>query len=110
MRDEKEHCAAHPAVYHASGKIQSTPLRSGGIVARLYSGDGRSRKLFTRIVYGMGIAAALLAMVAGLVCLIMFSSLLHAKQIDRHYGYFSSASPAFLQLLPEPPPGMIIPR
>jgi hypothetical protein len=56
-----------------------------------------------------GIVAGLLAMVAGLVCL-MFSSLLHAKQIDRHYGYFSSASPAFLQLLPEPPPGMIIPR
>ena len=52
--DEEEHFAADPAVYHASGKIQSAPLRSGGIVARLYSGNGRSRKLFARIVYGMG--------------------------------------------------------
>ena len=59
---------------------------------------------------GWGIAAGISALVAGVVCLITFSSLLHAKRIDRQYGYFYSASPAFLQLLPQPPPGLFIPR
>jgi len=97
-------CSAHLEKYRAL-RFASAVLLLGCIPEMIVAGN-YSPELYM----GWGIAAGLLAMVAGLACLIMFSSLLHAKRIDRHYGYFSSASPAFLQLLSEPPPGMIIPR
>lgn len=59
---------------------------------------------------GYGIAAGVLALIAGLVCLIMFGAILRPTFIDRNYGYFSNASPAFLQYLPPTPPGMMFPR
>ena len=59
---------------------------------------------------GYGIAAGLLALVAGLTCLILFGALLRPTYIDQNYGYFANASPEFLGTLPRTPPGMILPR
>ncbi len=97
-------CAGHLEKYRAL-RLASAVLLLGCIPEMVGAGNYLPEQYM-----GWGIAAGFLALVAGLVCLILFSSLLHAKRIDRHYGYFSSASPAFLQLLPQPPPGMIIPR
>jgi hypothetical protein len=97
-------CSGHLEKYKAL-RLASAVLLLGCIPEMVVAGN-----YLPEPYMGWGIAAGLLAMVAGLVCLIMFSSLLQAKRIDRHYGYFSSASPAFLQWLPSPPPGMIIPR
>jgi len=59
---------------------------------------------------GYGIAAGALALIAGLVCLIMFGAVLRPTFIDQNFGYFANASPAFLHFLPPTPPGMMLPR
>jgi len=59
---------------------------------------------------GFGIGAGILALLAGLVCLIMFGAVLRPTFIDQNYGYFANASPAFLQFLPPTPAGMMFPR
>ena len=59
---------------------------------------------------GYGIAAGLLALVAGLICLILVSGLLRPTYIDQNYGYFANASREFLSVLPPTPPGMLLPR
>ena len=51
---EEEYFAADPAVFRASGKIQSAPLRVGGIAARLHSGNDRGWELLAGTLYGMG--------------------------------------------------------
>jgi len=97
-------CARHLEKYRAL-RLASVVLLLGCIPEMVVAGNYLPEQYM-----GWGIAAGLSAMIAGLVCLIIFSSVLHAKRVDRDYGYFFSASPAFLQLLPQPPPGMIIPR
>jgi hypothetical protein len=57
-----------------------------------------------------GIGAGILALIAGLVCLIMYGAVLRPTFIDQDYGYFANASPAFLQFLPSTPPVMMLPR
>jgi len=59
---------------------------------------------------GYGITAGLLALVAGLTCLIMFGALLRPTYIDQNYGCFANASPEFLSVLPPTPPGMMLLR
>jgi len=59
---------------------------------------------------GYGYAAGFLALLAGLVCLILFGALLRPTRIDEYYGYFANAGPDFLKLLPATPPGMMLPR
>ncbi len=59
---------------------------------------------------GYGIAAGFAALIAGLVCLIMFGALLRPTRIDEYYGYFANAGPDFLRMLPPTPPGMMLPR
>jgi hypothetical protein len=97
-------CAGHLEKYRAL-RFAAAVLLLGCIPEMIVAGNYLPEQYM-----GWGIAAGLSAMVAGVVCLILFSSLLHAKRIDGHYGYFSSASPAFLQRLPQSPPGMIIPQ
>ena len=97
-------CDGHLEKYRAL-RLAAVVLLLGCIPEMILAG-----KYLPEQYVGWGIAASISALVAGLACLITFSSLLHAKRIDRQYGYFYSASPAFLQLLPQPPPGLIIPR
>jgi hypothetical protein len=97
-------CARHLEKYRAL-RLASVVLLLGCIPEMVVAGNYLPEQYMV-----WGIAAGLSAMIAGLLCLIIFGSVLRAKRIDRDYGYFFSASPAFLQLLPQPPPGMIIPR
>lgn len=57
-----------------------------------------------------GIVAGFCALLAGLVCLILFNGLLSVNRIDSSFGYFANASEAFLVHLPPPPPGIMLPR
>lgn len=59
---------------------------------------------------GYGYGAGILALLAGLVCLIMFGRVLRPTFIDQNYGYLANASPTFLQFLPPTAPGMMRPR
>ena len=49
------------------------------------------------------------ALISGLVCLVS-SAVLRLNLIDQYYGYFSRAHHTFLNQLPPPPPGMMLPR
>jgi hypothetical protein len=59
---------------------------------------------------GYGYGAGILALLAGLLCLIMFGTVLRPTFIDQNYCYFANASHAFLQFLPSTPSGMMCPR
>ncbi|HVO57779.1 MAG TPA: hypothetical protein VMT51_08805 [Dongiaceae bacterium] len=54
-----------------------------------------------------GFVAGGLAVVAGLTCYILWSSILRAHEINAKYANFSGADPAFLQYLPPTTPGVV---
>ena len=58
---------------------------------------------------GMGIFGGFMALLAGLICLIIYGGVLRPKYIDSYLGYFRNANPGFLSLLPPRPPN-IFPR
>jgi len=58
---------------------------------------------------GMGMFAGFMALLAGLICLIIYGAVLRPKYIDENFGYFRNANPGFLSLLP-PRPSNILPR
>jgi hypothetical protein len=97
-------CARHLEKYK-SLRLAAAILLLGCIPEMIVAGN-----YLPESYLGYGIAAGLLALVAGLTCLIMFGALLRPTYIDQNYGYFANASPEFLSTLPRTPPGMILPR
>lgn len=86
-------------------RIAAAILLLGGIPEMIFAGT-----YLPEAHMGYGYSAGILALLAGLVCLIMFGTVLQPTFIDQTYGYFANASPAFLQFLPSTPPGMMRPR
>jgi hypothetical protein len=52
---------------------------------------------------GVAISAGLIALLAGSICLAVYSSLLQPTRIDDNTGYYSNVCPTFLRLLPPLP-------
>jgi len=97
-------CARHLEKYK-SLRLAAAILLLGCIPEMIVAGN-----YLPESYMGYGIAAGLLALVAGLTCLILFGALLRPTYIDQNYGYFANASPEFLSTLPPTPPGMILPH
>ena len=97
-------CARHLEKYK-SLRLAAAILLLGCIPEMIVAGN-----YLPESYMGYGIAAGLLALVAGLTCLILFGALLRPNYIDQNYGYFANASPEFLSTLPPTPPGMILPH
>jgi len=97
-------CAKHLEKYRML-RIAAPVLLLGSIAEMIAAGTALPDRYI-----GFGIAAGLCALVAGLVCLILFSGVLGINQIDDYYGYFANADPGFLRQLPPPPAGMMLPR
>jgi hypothetical protein len=96
-------CSAHLEKYKML-KIAAIVLLLGSIPEMILAGS-----LLPENYMGWGIAAGFMALIAGLVCWILFNGVLRINRIDEHYGYFSKASDGFLAHLPPPPPGMTLP-
>lgn len=58
---------------------------------------------------GLGIFGGFMALLAGLICLVIYGAVLRAKYIDDYFGYFRNVNPAFLSVLPPRPPN-VLPR
>jgi hypothetical protein len=97
-------CSRHLEKYK-SLRLAAVVLLLGGIPEMIIAGT-----YLPESSMGYGIGAGVLALIAGLVCLIMFGAVLRPTHIDQHFGFFANASPALLQRLPPPPPGLIRPR
>jgi hypothetical protein len=87
-------------------------LRSAGAVLTLGSIPEMiiAGSYFSGDYMAYGITAGVLALLAGLVCLLMYGAMLRPTYIGEHHAFFAHANPAFLQMLPPPPPGLILPR
>lgn len=97
-------CARHLEKYK-SLRIAAAILLLGCIPEMIFAGT-----YLPEAYMGYGYSAGILALLAGLVCLIMSGTVLRPTFIDQNYGYFANASPSFLQFLPSAPPGMMRPR
>jgi len=97
-------CARHLEKYRAL-KFAYAVLLLGCIPEMILAGT-----LLPEAYVPYGIAAGLSALVAGMVCLVMFNGILRAKRIDESYGYFTNASGDFLSHLPAPPAGVMLAR
>jgi hypothetical protein len=97
-------CAQHFEKYRTF-RLAAAILLLGCIPEMVFAGAYLPENLM-----GYGIAAGILALIAGLLCSILASALLRPTLIDDHYGYFANASQQFLQHLPPPPAGMILPH
>jgi len=97
-------CEAHREKYKAL-RAASAALLLGAVpeivVAAVYLPE--SHKV-------LGITAGALSLVAGCVCLSLWNRILWADRIEDQFGYFSKACAGFLERLPPPPPGMMLPR
>lgn len=96
-------CSAHYDKYKTL-RIAAAVLLLGSIPEMIFAGTSLPDSYM-----GWGIFAGALAFLAGLICLVLFNSVLRVNSIDNHYGYFSKADGAFLAHLPPPPPGMMLP-
>lgn len=55
---------------------------------------------------GVGILAGFMALLAGLICLSIYNSVLRPKYIDNNFGFFRKVNREFLGLLPPCPPNI----
>lgn len=53
---------------------------------------------------GLGVFAGIMSMLAGLICLSLYGSILQPKHIDENFGYFRNVNVNFLNMLPPRPP------
>jgi hypothetical protein len=96
-------CSTHLEKYKML-KMAAIVLLLGSIPEMILAGS-----LLPENYIGWGIAAGFIALIAGLMCWILFNGVLRINRIDEHYGYFSKASDGLLAHLPPPPPGMMLP-
>lgn len=104
MKLELPLCAQHMEKYRML-RVAAAVLLLGSIPEMIVAGTYLPDNYM-----GFGIAAGICALIAGVVCLILFNNILGVKGIDEFYGYFGNASQNFLATLPPPPPGMMLPR
>jgi hypothetical protein len=91
-------CSKHREKYKAL-RLAGIMLVFGSIAEFLVAGT-----LLSDEYQGLGITGGILAVLAGLVCLVMFTAVLRTKYIDDNFGYFRNVNANFLNLLPPRPP------
>lgn len=96
-------CKSHLEKYRTL-RIAAPALLLGSIAEMIAAGTSLPEKYI-----GYGIGAGLSALVAGVVCLVLYG-MLGVNRIDEYYGYFAKTGEAFLAHLQPPPPGMMLPR
>jgi hypothetical protein len=93
-------CSKHREQYKAL-KLAAIFLLLGSIPAMVAAG-----KWLPEDFQGVGIFAGFLALLAGLICLSVYGSVLQAKYIDSNFGFFRNVNRDFLGLLPPCPPNI----
>jgi hypothetical protein len=93
-------CSKHREQYKAL-KLAAIFLLLGSIPEMVAAG-----KWLPEDSQGVGIFAGFLALLAGLICLSVYGSVLQAKYIDSNFGFFRNVNRDFLGLLPPCPPNI----